>query len=106
MLRSLFVSTLFSLTVCLGANATDMDEAALRKDARKVFEEKVGPFVKNYCARCHGSRAKAGINLQSALKNPSGESGILHFKKAAANVKVHDLGIWYRDFVLRDRFWK
>tara|TARA_B100000686_G_scaffold40956_1_gene42273 strand:+ start:223 stop:2139 length:1917 start_codon:yes stop_codon:yes gene_type:complete len=91
MLRSLFISTLFSLTVCLGANATDMDEAALRKNARKVFEEKVGPFVKNYCARCHGSRAKAGINLQSALKNPSGESGILHFKKAAANVKVHDM---------------
>jgi len=91
MVRGLFISTLFSLTVCLAANATDMDKAALRKDARKVFEEKVGPFVKNYCARCHGSRAKAGINLQSALKNPSGESGTLHLKKAAANVKVHDM---------------
>ena len=67
------------------------DEAALRADAQKVFKEKVGPFVRKYCAGCPGSRAKAGINLQSALKNPSGESGSLHFKKAAANVKVHDM---------------
>jgi len=73
------------------ANAEKPNEAALRADAQKVFKEKVGPFVKKYCASCHGSRAKAGINLQSALKNPSGESGILHFKKAAANVKVHDM---------------
>ena len=67
------------------------DEAALRADAQKVFKNKVGPFVSKYCVKCHGSRAKAGINLQSALKNPSGESGSLHFKKAAANVKVHDM---------------
>ena len=68
-----------------------MDEAALRADAQKVFKEKVGPFVNKYCTRCHGSRAKAGINLQSALKNPGGESASLHWKKAVANVKVHDM---------------
>ena len=89
MVRGPFISILFSLTGYLATNAAGIDEATLRADARKVFEEKVGPFVKNYCARCHGSRAKAGINLQSALKNPSGESGTLHLKKAAANVKVH-----------------
>jgi hypothetical protein len=68
-----------------------MDEAALRADAQKVFKGKVDPFVTKYCVKCHGSRAKAGINLQSALKNPNGESAALHWKKAAANVKVHDM---------------
>ena len=67
------------------------DEATHRADAQKVFKEKVGPFVNKYCTRCHGSRAKAGINLQSALKNPGGESASLHWKKAVANVKVHEL---------------
>ena len=91
MVRGLFISTLISLTGFIAVDATGMDEAALRSDAQKIFKEKVGPFVEKYCARCHGSRAKAGINLQSAVKNPSGESAILHFKKAAANVKVHDM---------------
>ena len=67
------------------------DEATLRADAQKVFKEKVGPFVNKYCTRCHGSRAKAGINLQSALKDPGGESASLHWKKAVANVKVHEM---------------
>ena len=67
------------------------DEAALRDEARKIFKGKVEPFVNKYCVKCHGSRAKAGINLQSALKNPNGESAALHWKKAAANVKVHDM---------------
>jgi hypothetical protein len=68
-----------------------MDEAALRADAQKVFKGKVDPFVTKYCVKCHGSRAKAGINLQSALKNPNGESATLYWKKAVANVKVHDM---------------
>lgn len=67
------------------------DEATLRADAQRVFKEKVGPFVNKYCTRCHGPRAKAGINLQSALKNPGGESASLHWKKAVANVKVHEM---------------
>ena len=91
MQRGAIIFSLLGLTGFLTVNVAGMDEAALRADAQKVFKEKVGPFVNKYCTRCHGSRAKAGINLQSALKNPSGESGMLHFKKAAANVKVHDM---------------
>ena len=91
MQRGAIIFSLLGLTGFLAVNVAGMDEAALRADAQKVFKEKVGPFVNKYCTRCHGSRAKAGINLQSALKNPSGESGMLHFKKAAANVKVHDM---------------
>ncbi|MED5586437.1 MAG: DUF1592 domain-containing protein, partial [Verrucomicrobiota bacterium] len=67
------------------------DESALRADAQKVFKEKVGPFVNKYCTRCHGSVGKAGINLKSALKDPGGESAASHWKKAVANVTVHDM---------------
>ncbi len=67
------------------------DEAALRADARKVFKERVEPFVKRYCTRCHGNRAKAGINFLAALKHPGGASSALQWKKAVANVKVHDM---------------
>ena len=67
------------------------DEAALRADAEKTFKEKVEPFVKKYCISCHGSRPEAGINLQSALRSPGATSSFLHWKKAVANVKVHDM---------------
>ncbi|MFT5092639.1 MAG: hypothetical protein ACI93T_001459, partial [Porticoccaceae bacterium] len=67
------------------------DEASLRVDAEKTFKEKVGPFVKKYCISCHGSRPEAGINLQSALRSPGATSSFLHWKKAVANVKVHDM---------------
>ena len=80
-----------AFALLMAGSAIGADEAALRADAQKVFKEKVGPFVNKYCTRCHGSRAKAGINLQSALKNPGGESASLHWKKAVANVKVHDM---------------
>ena len=80
-----------AFALLMAGSAIGADEAALRADAQKVFKEKVGPFVNKYCTRCHGSRAKAGINLQSALKNPDGESASLHWKKAVANVKVHDM---------------
>ncbi len=83
---------LFLVAPCRAETGDDLtDEAALRADARKVFKETVEPFVNKYCTKCHGSRAKAGINLQSALKNPNGESAALHWKKASANVKVHDM---------------
>lgn len=67
------------------------DEATLRADAEKTFKDKVGPFVKKYCTGCHGPRPEAGINLESALKSPGATSSFLHWKKAVANVKVHDM---------------
>ena len=82
---------LFSAAGYLPIKAKILDEATLRADAQKVFKDNVSPFVKKYCTRCHGSRAKAGINLQSALKNPVGSSASLHWKKAIANVEVRDM---------------
>ncbi|MEZ6142038.1 MAG: DUF1592 domain-containing protein [Zavarzinella sp.] len=67
------------------------NEAANRADAAKTFKEKVGPFVDKYCIRCHGTRPKGGVNLQSALKNPGSASSFEHWKKAVASVKVHDM---------------
>jgi hypothetical protein len=68
------------------------DEAALRADARKTFKENVEPFVKSYCTKCHGGgRAKAGINFEVALREPGRGSAFLHWKKAVANVKLHDM---------------
>lgn len=68
------------------------DDAALRSDARKTFKEHVEPFVKAYCTKCHGGgRAKANINLEVDLKDPGRGTAFLHWKKAVANVKVHDM---------------
>lgn len=74
-----------------GTEILEMDEAALRADARKTFKEQVAPFVENYCIRCHGPRPKGGINLKSALRSPGNASSFLHWQKAVANVKVHDM---------------
>lgn len=78
---------------CLAETDGDSaDESALRTDARKTFKENVEPFVKTYCARCHGGgRAKANVNLEVALKDPGRGTAFLHWKKAVANVKVHDM---------------
>ena len=68
------------------------DEAALRADARETFEKKVAPFVKTYCTKCHGGgRAKANVNLEIALRAPDRGVAFQHWKKAVANVTVHDM---------------
>jgi hypothetical protein len=67
-------------------------EEALRTGTKKIFKEKVEPFVKKYCTRCHGGgRAKANVNLAVDLKAPGRGVAFMHWKKAVANVKVHDM---------------
>ena len=73
------------------ADEKTLDLAALKKDAQKTFKDKVGPFVKKYCIKCHGTRPKGDVNLTSALKSPGSASSFLHWKKAVANVKVEDM---------------
>ncbi|MEO2019858.1 MAG: DUF1592 domain-containing protein [Fuerstiella sp.] len=75
---------------------------AHRADAEKTFNEKVGPFVNKYCISCHGPRPEAGINLRSALRNPGAASSFLHWKKAVANVKVHDMPPDHADKIPND----
>jgi mono/diheme cytochrome c family protein len=75
---------------------------AHRADAEKTFKEKVDPFVNKYCVSCHGPRPEAGINLLSALRNPGAASSFLHWKKAVANVKVHDMPPDHADKIPND----
>ncbi|MEO2036275.1 MAG: DUF1587 domain-containing protein, partial [Planctomycetaceae bacterium] len=78
------------------------DAAALRAEANKTLKEQIGPFVRKYCIHCHGSRAEAGINLGSALRSPGTTSSFLHWKKAVANVKVHDMPPEHADKIPTD----
>ena len=66
-------------------------EETLRAEAKVILKEKVQPFVRKYCTDCHGSRPEAGINLESALKDPGTTSASLHWRKAVANVRVRDM---------------
>ena len=77
--------------ISVDAQEKTLSEEELKADAEKTFKDKVGPFVKKYCTKCHGDRPKAGINLGSALKSPGSASSFLHWKKSVANVKVHDM---------------
>ena len=73
-------------------NAQGKSDEDLRPEAKKTFKEKVEPFVKQYCMRCHGGgRAKANVNLEVDLKAPGRGVALVHWKKAGANVKVHDM---------------
>jgi hypothetical protein len=78
------------------------EDEARRADAEKTFKEQVGPFVNKYCVSCHGPRPEAGINLRSALRNPGATSSFLHWKKAVANVKVHDMPPDHADKIPND----
>ena len=78
---------------CLAAaDGEGVAAAALRAATRETFKKKVEPFVKTYCTKCHGGgRAKANVNLEVALKAPGRGAAFQHWKKAVANVKVHDM---------------
>jgi len=77
---------------CRAQTADDKEAAALMADAKKSFSDGVTPFVKTYCAECHGSKKrKSGLNYLDALKNPSDPSTSRKWKQALANVKAHDM---------------
>jgi hypothetical protein len=82
-----------SLTVPGQAEPTgDDDFATLQADAKKSFQERVAPFVKNYCANCHGDKKmKGGITFSPVLKNPGGAASTKRWKQALANVRTHDM---------------
>ena len=96
LLRVAALACVLSCSLVLkGEGETDAQrksEEDMRAEAKKTFEEKVEPFVKQYCTRCHGGgRAKANVNLEVDLKAPGRGVAFVHWKKAVANVKVHDM---------------
>ena len=92
-IAALGIALVLAFTSTGGAQTDDpsFDEAALRRNARRTLKDDVTPFVKKYCISCHGGYAQAGVNLQSAIDSPESATSVLHWKKAVANVKVHDM---------------
>src|SRR5437763_381462 len=76
-----------------GAGADDAAaSAATRAEALKTYKDQVAPFINTYCARCHtGNKQKGGVTFQSALKNPGASSFRTVWKRAAEQVKTHDM---------------
>ncbi len=70
----------------------DKDFAALQAETKKTFRDRVTPFVKTYCADCHGDKKmKGGITFSPAIKNPGTSASGKKWKQALANVKAHDM---------------
>lgn len=77
---------------CPAETANDKEAAAQLSQAKKAFRDGVAPFVKNYCAECHGDKKrKSGLSYTSALKNPGDAHFSKPWKQALANVKAHDM---------------
>ena len=77
---------------CQAETANDKEAAAQLSQAKKAFRDGVAPFVKNYCAECHGDKKrKSGLSYTSALKNPGDAHFSKPWKQALANVKAHDM---------------
>ncbi|HEX7901671.1 MAG TPA: DUF1592 domain-containing protein [Planctomycetota bacterium] len=85
------MNTVWLLILALAA-AGDDDSAAARTAALKTFKEKIDPFIKSYCIRCHGERRpKAGLTFMYAVKSPATPTFRPLWKKAFLSVKAHDM---------------
>ncbi|MBL6765383.1 MAG: DUF1592 domain-containing protein [Verrucomicrobiae bacterium] len=101
MTRSIQAKLLCSVLLCVTLSAASQGVAetpaekeftSRQDEARRSFREGVTPFVKAYCAKCHGDkRRRAGLNYLAALKNPGETTSSKHWKQALANVKAHDM---------------
>jgi hypothetical protein len=60
-------------------------------DAKRSFKDHVEPFVKQYCAECHGDRPKAGLNLKVAVRKPGDPAFSRKWMECIANVNAHDM---------------
>ena len=95
--RGIVALTVFGLAVLLPTSlkadsVEGLDFAALQADAIKAFRDEMTPFVKNYCADCHGEKKrKGGINYLAALKKPGDMMSSKRWKQGLLNVKAHDM---------------
>jgi hypothetical protein len=70
--------------------ATDLVVA--QAAAKKEFQEKIVPFVTEYCTECHGDKKrKGGMTFRSALKDPGAASFRKQWKQSVASLKAHDM---------------
>lgn len=81
-----------TLTSAVAVLAEEQDSASLQAEAKKVFKDRVTPFINNYCAQCHGLyKMEGGITFVPALKTPGVPSSTKLWNQALANVKAHDM---------------
>ena len=97
-LTSSFIRLLLGTFACLAGTLTavaqnvEADHGKLRADAQKAFKERVEPFIKRYCAECHGSRRmKGGLNFAPALNKPGNAAFVKHWQQAFVSVDTHDM---------------
>jgi hypothetical protein len=77
---------------CRAESVEDGEFAKQQADVRRSFRDNVTPFIKTYCAECHGDkRMKGGLTFSPALKNPGNAAASKKWKKAIANVGAHDM---------------
>ena len=74
------------------APADDTEFKKAQVDAKKTFQEKIVPFVTNYCSDCHGAKKqKGGMTFHTALKNPGAAAFHRQWKQSVASVKAHEM---------------
>jgi mono/diheme cytochrome c family protein len=76
---------------CPAQTPEDKEAEATLTDAKRSFKEHVEPFVKQYCAECHGDRPKAGLNLKVAVRKPGDPAFSRKWMECIANVNAHDM---------------
>ncbi len=88
----------FCLILCLispsGLTAGDAADHPTRKaEAETFFEERVTPFIKDYCLPCHQNKrpTQAGVNFSPALKAPGHAAFHDQWSRAVARVNAHDM---------------
>ncbi len=80
------------LPTAVAAPAEEQDSASLQAEAKKVFKDRVTPFLNTYCTQCHGLyKMEGGITFVPALKTPGVPSSTKLWNQAVANVKAHDM---------------
>jgi hypothetical protein len=76
---------------CPAQTPEDKEAEAMLTDAKRSFKDHVEPFVKQYCAECHGDRPKAGLNLKVAVRKPGDPAFSRKWMECIANVNAHDM---------------
>jgi hypothetical protein len=76
---------------CPAQSPEDKEAEAMLTDAKRSFKDHVEPFVKQYCAECHGDRPKAGLNLKVAVRKPGDPAFSRKWMECIANVNAHDM---------------
>lgn len=78
--------------VAVAAPVEEQDSASLQAESKKVFKDRVTPFLNTYCTQCHGLyKMEGGITFVPALKTPGVPSSTKLWNQAVANVKAHDM---------------